>query len=110
MLKEILELKKIDNQSLFEMANISTKKTGLPVIVWISVKFENHKPRIKIMNKNCKVSISIEDKPQILVGNCKSNKIIEQVKKWIKINKNVLLDYWNMKITTDEAIELLKKV
>ena len=110
MLKEILNELKLDNQPLYEMANIKPIHTGLPVTVWVSIKFENHKPRIKVMNEDCKVSILISDDPEVLVGNCKTNKILKKVFKWVKLNKNTLLDFWNDKIDTIDLANNLKSL
>ena len=48
-------------QSLFEMANISTKKTGLDFIVWISPQSgrEKHSARIKVQINNDFIPITI---------------------------------------------------
>ena len=103
------------------MANISTSVTGLPVIVWVSIKVSNH-PRARMkFNKNKgnvrKVSdlipISIDDDPQILLNNPPklgiSDSEFEQIKNWIKLNKDALISFWNMEIQQDTLISLLKK-
>ena len=100
----------MDNQPFYEMANFFPKNTGLPITIWTSIKYKNLNPRVKILDEECKVSISIEDEPKVLVGKCNSNKIIKQVFKWIKLNKNVLLDYWYQKIDTVELVKNLKSL
>ena len=106
MLKEIINELKIDNQPKWEMETLSTKKTGLKYKIWFSTKWKNLQPRIKIEDRDCKVSISIEDNPKILNGYC--NDDLSNVFNWVKLNKNVLLDYWNEKISIVECIKSLK--
>ena len=65
MKTEIKNLLKLDKQSFFELSDIKPKR--LPKI-WFSVKYNT--PRIKIANKECTASISIEDNPKILKGKC----------------------------------------
>ncbi len=86
-------------QPIADMANLSASFTGLPVKVWISSKFERHSPRMKAyLDSNTTVSISISATPQILsaTGNLNGhNKTISKIKKWVAMNVDVLLDYWN---------------
>ena len=44
-----------------------------------------------------KFSVSIEDNPRVLAGDSSivSAKVLEQVKEWIILNKDLLLEYWN---------------
>lgn len=106
---------------LCEMANIGTNVTGLPVVVWVSVKVPNHpRPRMKF-NKNKgnvrKVSdlipISIDDDPKILLNNPPKLGItepeFEQIRAWIIKNKEVLVKFWNSEIQQDTLILSLKK-
>ena len=59
--------------------------------------------------------MSISDNPEILLKNNDFNKIkisqaqINAVKQWIVKNKEILTDYWEEKITTDELFQKLKK-
>lgn len=83
--------------------------TGLPVVVWVSVKVAHHSPFIKV-GAGFDASVSIEDTPKILEGSL-SPSILKEVSKWIILNKKVLLKYWNMEIDakelTDALVELL---
>lgn len=77
---------KENNEPLFEMANLSPKRTGLSVIIWSEQQgFTRNKPdstpRFKIQGKNYELSYSLEEKPQLLA---KSGKIKQSDKKDIK--------------------------
>ena len=51
-MKRIKYLKEFKNEnpaeSLFEMDNIRSKSSGLPMLIWVSEKNANHGPRIKV--------------------------------------------------------------
>ena len=115
------------DEMLLEMANISQNTTGLDVIVWVQTintqsTGKHNLPRIKFQNNtstkiqiNELIPISISDEPKILLKNNDLNKIkisqaqINVIKQWIIKNKEILIDYWEEKITTDELFQKLKK-
>ena len=115
------------DEMLLEMANISRNTTGLDVIVWVQTintqsNVKHNLPRIKFQNNtatkiqiNELIPISISDNPEILLKNNDLNKIkigqvqINGIKQWIVKNKEILIDYWEEKITTDELFQKLKK-
>ena len=115
------------DEMLLEMANISQSTTGLDVIVWVQTNNtqstgQHNLPRIKFQNNtatkvqtNELIPISISDEPKILLKNDELSKIkiskaqINRVIKWIVKNKEILIDYWNEKTTTDELFQKLKK-
>lgn len=106
-----MQVKVIDN--LLEMSNLPKDKTGLAYDIWIDSggevrKVSHKKPRLKvILNKNELVPVSISTEPEILVN--KSIRKFREVAKWIKINKESLLKFWNKSIDYDELLKNLKK-
>ena len=113
-LKEYFEKK-----SLWEMANVTQKKTGLPMMIWVDIKTKRkHIPRIKVSKTHAYkmvtddlVSVSIEDNPKILAGTGLKAKDFEIVKSFIKQNKELLLKYWNKEIIEREDLEnKIKKI
>ena len=115
------------DEMLLEMANISQSTTGLDVIVWVQTNNtqstgQHNLPRIKFQNNtatkvqtNELIPISIADEPKILLKNDELSKIkiskaqINRVIQWIVKNQEILIDYWQEKITTDELFQKLKK-
>ena len=117
-MKRITTIEKWKDKQLFEMANITQDDTGLPVVVYISPKNANHGPRIKVQKDySTNIStdffaISIEDKPKVIgnIGKIQATDI-ELVIKWILLNKELLLDYWNQKEnSTKKVLNNLKKI
>jgi hypothetical protein len=90
-----------ENQSLFEMSNLTKEDTGLPFIIWISPKSgkEGHWARIKVEYNNTLYPISISDDPEWKMTKQKENpfsaKQTALIKKFIQMNKDLLLEYWN---------------
>lgn len=111
-IKEVIEPDLCDEDMIAEMANLSKQETELPMVVWIEVKrpTEHNKARMKFSNSNSDsllpnelVPISIdEENPEILVKQKNasfklkiSNKDLECLKKWIKVNYDELMKVWN---------------
>ena len=125
-IEELLQTVYTD-EMLLEMANISQSTTGLDVSIWVQTNNtqstgKHNLPRIKFQNNtatkiqiNELIPISISDDPKILLKNNDLNKIkisqtqINGIKQWIMKNKEILIDYWEEKITTDELFQKLKK-
>jgi len=104
-------------EGLFEMANLSPKRTGLPFVVWISPKTgAQHDVRVKI-SKSPKVHapdlISVALRPEVhVVGGGKvAAGDLALLKKWVALNQDVIQKYWDGEIEyTEDAIAPLKPV
>lgn len=125
-IEELLQTVYTD-EMLLGMATISQNTTGLDVIIWVQTNNtqstgKHNLPRIKFQNNtatkiqiNELIPISISDDPKILLKNNDLNKIkisqtqINGIKQWIMKNKEILINYWEEKITTDELFQKLKK-
>ena len=102
---------------LFEMSNIRKSESGLPVNIWASYKNASHGPRIKVQtNYGTKMtddffSITISDEPKVIgkTGEIKSSDII-LVKKFIMLNKELLLKFWKDEIGASDVFNNLKKL
>lgn len=80
--KRILE----EKESLFEMANLTPKRTGLSVVIWSEQNGESrnkpdNEPRFKITGDDFEVSYSLEENPRKLA---QSGKIKQSDKNHIK--------------------------
>lgn len=103
-----------NKEQLYEFADLVPEDTGLTVVVWIDGRRKmKHGKRIKFQNNNSNrlnggeiIPITISDDPQIpksVTTKLKiSNKDLNKIKSWIKLNKEVLLDYSNGLITTKQ--------
>lgn len=106
-----------ESNGLFEMANLPPKRTGLPFVVWISPKAgAPHDVRVKVSN-GPKVHpselISVAIRPDVHeVGSRKiSAHDMALLKKWVEVNHDVILKYWDGEIEyTEDAIDALKPI
>lgn len=119
------DLKKLINEdTLWEMSNVRKSRTGLPCNVSIQFqpdnkkKYQHNKPRVKFQNNKADrvtslsdlIPVSIEDNPQVLIDVKYDKDIFKQVRKWIILNKDLLLEYWNQNIDDYEFIERMKSL
>ena len=105
----------IHTEPLCEMANLSQRRTGINTRIYVSSKEGQHEPRIKVYNSSNdeSFSMSIEDSPKVLIGNPNivSAKIFKQIIKWVQINKNILLYYWqHSDMDIDDLLDGIKKI
>src|SRR5580658_4956438 len=106
-----------EGEGLFEMANLSPKRTGLPFVVWISPKAgAPDDVRVKV-SKGPKVhpaeliSVAIRPDVHVVGGGNMSAHDIALLKKWLALNQDVIIKYWDGEIEyTEDAIAALKPV
>jgi hypothetical protein len=100
-----------------DMTSLRSEKTGIDNTIFISTKgYAPHAARIKIavdppdtFNATSKsASMAIHDGG--ITGEYLAPRIVEQAKRWIDLNRDVLLEYWNQKIDTAQLIERLKPI
>lgn len=103
---------------LFEMANYRQKDTGLPMIIWVLEKGKaQHGPRIKVnathshkLDIDTAISVTIDDDPRCVAGGDLSGADLKEVRKFIELNKDALLDYWHYRIGGGDFVARIKKV
>ena len=106
-----------DNNSLNEMSMIRQRQTGLSYDIWVdnagSERVIKHNlPRLKVVIDGNKIPVSITENPDVLANNKTKEDIpnFRKLSKWIKINLNLLLKFWNRIITIDTLIDGLRKL
>jgi len=102
------------DEDLFEMANISPKRTGLPFVVWISPNAgAPHDVRVKVsqgpkIHSSELVSVAIRPDVHVVGGELDANDL-SLLQKWIELNRDVIIKYWDGDIEyTEDAIAALK--
>jgi hypothetical protein len=105
-----------EREDLFEMANLSPKRTGLPFVVWISPKGgAPHDIHVKV-SRSPKVQpsemVSVAIRPDArVVGGGMSAHDLALLKTWVEANLDVLIKYWDGDIEyTEDAIAALKPI
>lgn len=106
------------DDELFEMANLSPSLTGLPMVVWISERGgARHDARVKVSlvhgrraHPHRTASVSLRPAVAVVAGPALGAVDLDLVRRWIELNRDALLDYWNGDLLTDEVISRLTPV
>ncbi len=101
-------------EPLYEMSNIWPKSTGLKEVIWVSVKNANHGPRIKVYQGNTlsgpNFTVTIDDDPKVIGTSFVTQKELDRIFEFIKLNKTNLIDYWEFQIDTASMVGNIKKL
>jgi hypothetical protein len=109
----------LEDERLFEMANVVKEQTGLPFIIWILPKMSSHGARIKVqgdysnkLRKDLLFIVTISDEPKVIGDTGElSESDINLAKEFVELNMEVLLDYWNeVDVNLASIFSKLKKV
>ena len=113
-----------EDAHLFEMSNLQKEDTGLDKTIWVSVKLHSSGPRIKVnydnslrFNERNNFSVSISESPLVIAGDTEENVIkkigkqsLDNIYDWVILNRVVLLNYWNSKISTREMLATIQEI
>jgi hypothetical protein len=100
-------------EMIADMVSYRKNVTGLDNTVFISVKFAQHAPRIKVAVDppthidpfGHSASVSIHD--GCVVAGRLPARVRDDVRGFIDLNREALLDYWEKRIDTDELRQRL---
>jgi hypothetical protein len=98
-----------EQDDLYEMADLFPRTTGLPMTVWVSPRGRaRHAARIKVSLSRGRMDIGhtavvgIRPSPRWIQGTLVPADF-DLVSKWIRVNEDVLMDFWN---ETIDSVEL----
>ena len=104
----------VAGQALFDMANLRPERTGLPFVVFISQKGgARHDVRIKLaraarVRPSEMITVAVRPTPRVIRGRLGAREF-DLLKKWLDLNADVLIDYWNGAIEyTEDVMDALK--
>jgi len=106
-----------EERALFEMANLYPRDTGLPMTVWIGPKgMARHDARVKVcrrhgerMDMRDTASVAIQPEPRVVAGDLDAADF-KVVAEWIDLNSDVLLGYWDGRLSTLEMARGLRSL
>lgn len=103
-------------QATFDMANLRPERTGLPFVVFISQRGgARHDVRIKLarsprVRPSEMITVALRPAPRVIRGQISAHEF-DLVKKWLSLNADALIDYWNGVIEyTEDVMDTLKKL
>ncbi len=105
-----------EETELYEMANLFPRTTGLPLAVWVSPRGRaRHDARIKVsltpgrMDIGHTAVVGIRPRPRLIEGELQPVDF-DLVSRWIGMNEEALIDFWNETIDSVELGARLKKI
>jgi hypothetical protein len=101
----------------FEMANLYPRDTGLPMTIWVSPRGRaRHDARIKVclapgdrMDARNTAVVAVRPEPRLVSGALAAREFAP-VARWIRINTEALIDYWNGTLSTVELVHRLRRL
>jgi len=107
----------IEEEDLFEMANLYPKHTGLPMTVWVSPRgHARHDARVKVcrthgdrMNIDDTAVVGIRPTAELLEGPL-APADLKAVQAWIALNAEALIGYWNGELDTIDLGQALERL
>ena len=103
-----------EEEMLGEMASFGSAVTGVDNTIFISTKVGvRHGPRIKVAINPAKhlnpggETASVTFEGNVAAGDVPSW-LLKQVQKFIELNRAVLVEYWELRISTDELQQQLR--
>ena len=103
-------------EDTYDMANLYPRNTGLTHMVWVSPKNAPLDVRIKVckvpgdkMLADETITIGLRPEPHYVeAGQRLPKEVWADVTRWIALNSDALLDYWNGAIDTLELMQRLR--
>ena len=105
-----------DKDLLFLMSNLTSKYTGLPFVVWISPPGgAKHDVEVKVSTSARALPsemASVAIRPDVhVVGGSLSPQQLEPLRRWIDLNREVLIKFWDGEIDDSrDALMALKSI
>lgn len=107
----------VEQDDLFEMANLYPRTTGLPMTIWASPKGKaRHDVRLKVcttpgdrMDIDSTATLAIRPEPHLVHGELPPDQLAA-VSRWAVLNAPALVDYWDGEIDTLEFVQRLQRV
>lgn len=99
----------------FEMAHLRPQTTGLPFVVWISPRgAAQHDVHIKLSRTPKAgpdwMTVTVRPDVRDLSGTLAAGKL-ERVRRWVALNREVLVQFWDGDIAyTEDVLPLIKAV
>ncbi len=106
-----------DDTDFYEMANLYPADTGLPMVVWASVRGNaRHDVRVKVcethgtqMQPGTLASVAVRPTPRLVAGQL-SPADLRAVSDWIRLNEAALVDHWEYRISAAEFVRRMQRL
>lgn len=108
----------LDEDDFFEMANLPPEFTGLPMVVWVSERgHSRHDVRVKValahgrrLDPSRMCSVSVRPAVDIVAGPKIPPGDLDLVRRWVELNRETIIEYWNGHLYTNEMVARVKRI
>jgi hypothetical protein len=105
------------DDGFYDMANLYPRTTGLPMTVWVSARGgARHDVRVKVSRQGGDrmviedaASVAVRPEPALVEG-ALDPASLAAVSAWIRLNREVLVEYWDGTADTADLIQRLQRV
>lgn len=95
------------DEDLYLMSNVQPEESGLPFVVYISEKQGHHDVRVKVAAgpkaPPFVASVSLRPNVEVVAGEL-SNRELDLVRRWIDLNRDVIIAHWDGKMPSSRAV------
>lgn len=110
------EINALDDEDIFEMANLTEDQTGVPGVIFISTPMGSHGPRVKYYLKTGagqgSFSVAVASEPRVLGNSLPKHdlsRMAPRVLDWVRLNHEALARFWwEGKFWTDPEVTAFK--
>lgn len=103
---------------VYLMAKLVPAETGLPMAVWITPNEGfPHDVRVKVSRIPGgrgrwldAVPMAVRPQPRLVVPGSLASADLALVGRWIELNRDVIIDYWDGRLTTTQALPRLQRL
>ena len=95
------EIAALDDEDVFDMANLGEDRTGVPGVIMISTVMGSHGPRVKHYLKTGpgqpSFSVAVAAEPRVLASSMAArdlNRRAPAVIEWVRLNHEALARFW----------------
>lgn len=104
-----------ETEALFEMSNLTAEDTGLPFVVFVSVKGgAKHDVRVKVgpsIKARPELMVSVAIRPQVRdLSNSISSRNMALLRQWIALNQQTIIDYWDGRLSTRQMLAQIQPI
>ena len=93
-----------------DAATLVKEDTGVDAIILVNHGYLEQNPVVMVRFNDIELFVSISDKPEI-IDNPQVDIPVSEVMDWVKLNKELLLEYWNDDLyPTSKMIKDIQKV
>src|ERR1700733_9960894 len=108
-------MKRFTSDDLFLMSNLAPDDTGLPFVVWISVRGKARHDIWVRVSRTFKIvpsemaSVAIQPDVHVVEG-VMSTSDLNLFRQWVELNRDVLIQHWDGEVGSKDAINAIRPI